>query len=281
MTSRSLAVEPIPVSDRADAEVAAFLDACPTSFAQQTLGWRDVITRLDRDEPHFLGCRREGQLVGVLPAYRFEGRLGAILTSVPQAGPLGGIACHPDVPAEPVYEALLRAYAELATATGCALASVISNPFWPDRELYERHLEPDFVLENTCQVLDLDDALDRDGRFVGGSANLRRNLRKAESGALQIDEEQSAANVAEWYAIHAARHRAIGATPLPERMFTRALESMVPIDKARFFFVRLAASGEMVAGGFYVYHGGVIDALMPSASARHAEHRPNYLLGLH
>ncbi len=264
-----------------DAELEAFFSACPSSFAQQTSGWRDAIRSLGADEPMFLGCRRAGALVGVLPAYRFAGPLGAILNSVPQAGPLGGVACLPEADPEPVYAALLRAFAELGASTGCALASLISNPFWPDRDRVERHLEPDYVLENVCQVLDLSSAFDAEGSFVGGSANLRRNLRKAQRAPLRIDEEQSAANVEAWYTIHAERHREIGATPLPRGLFLGALLHMVPRDRARFFFVRRSADDEMVGGGFYVHHGAVIDALMPSVRSDQAKLGVAYRLALH
>jgi hypothetical protein len=278
--ARTLDVTVLASDPATDAEVGAFLDACPTSVAQQTTGWRDVITSVDRDEPLFLGCRDAGRLVGVLPAYRFRGPLGAILTSVPQAGPLGGVACHPDVDAAGVYEALLTAYIELGHSADCALVTAITNPFWPDRELYDRFFAPDFVLENSCQVLDLTAALAADGAFVGGSQNLRRNLRKAEAGTLAIDEDQSLRNVEEWFRLHALRHREIGATPLPGSLFTAALEHMVPREEARFFFVRLAESGDMVGGGLYLAHGRVVDALMPSVSSEHAALGPAYLLGL-
>jgi hypothetical protein len=56
---------------------------------------------------------------------------------------------------------------------------------------------------------------------------------------------------------------------------------MVPRGKARFFFVRLADGGEMVAGGFYVCHAQVVDALMPSVSTTHAKLGGNFLLALH
>src|SRR5262245_23560415 len=163
------AVEVMPASDAADAELDAFFEACPTSFAQQTPGWRDVITTAGDDEPAFLACRRRGRLVGVLPAYRFAGPLGAILTSVPQAGPLGGVAALPDVEPEPVYAALLSAFVAESARRGCVLATVITNPFWPDRALYDRHLRADYVLANACQVLDLEEGLDADGRPARGS----------------------------------------------------------------------------------------------------------------
>ncbi len=272
----------LPASDPAtDAALDAFFEACPTSVAQQTVGWRDVITGIDRDEPIFLGCRREGRLAGVLPAYRFAGPLGAILTSVPQAGPLGGVACLPDTDPVPVYAALMDAFLETARTRECALATVITSPFWPDRALYEDIRRPDYVLENACQVLDLKGALDAAGQPIGGSEHLHRQLRKACAGQLVVDEEQSAANVETWYAIHRARHGDIGATPLPYALFTGALAHMVPRDKARFFFVRRADSGEMVAGGFYVHHQAVVDAVMPAVRTDAAPLGANYLLALH
>ena len=70
MSSASLDVSLLP-SPQADAELSEFLDACPTSFAQQTQEWRDVVTSAGNDEALFLACRQGGALVGVLPAYLF------------------------------------------------------------------------------------------------------------------------------------------------------------------------------------------------------------------
>jgi hypothetical protein len=263
-----------------DAELDTFFDACQTSYAQQTRPWRDVIFGMGVDEPLFLGCRDAGVLVGVLPAYRFDGPLGAILTSVPQAGPLGGVACRAS-PREPVYEALTGAFLELARERGCALASLITSPIWPDRSLYERCRQPDFALDNSCLVLDLDEALDAAGELVAQPSNLRRNLRKAGSAALVIDEDQTEGNVHRFYAIHEQRQREIGVTPLPLRLFSLALEHAVPAGVARFFFVRRAADGEMLAGGFYVCHGAVIDAFMPAMRSDAAALAPNFRLAHH
>jgi hypothetical protein len=163
-----------------------------------------------------------------------------------------------------------------------ALATVYTNPIWPDHELIERFLAPHYVLENACQVLDLERGVGADGSFPLASENLRRNLKRAESGALRVDRDATPASVREWHALHAERHGEIGATPLPLAMFLGALEHMLPQEKASFFFVRLAERPEvMVAGGFYVHHGGVIDALMPAFRSAYAELAPNFLLAAH
>jgi hypothetical protein len=282
MTRGSFDVRVVAAGDHsADAELEAFFAACPTALAQQTPAWREVIAGTDRDEPFVLTCWHDGRLVGVLPAFRFVGRLGAVLNSSTQAGKLGGVASLPGFEPAPIYEALLGAFAELGASTGCAVATVISNPFWPDAELYERYLRPDYALENVCQVLDLSQALDASGELTAASDHLARNLRKAQSGALAIDERQTRDNVEEWYAVHQRRHTEIGAAPIPKALFTGALEHMVPRDQARFFFVRATDSQTIVGGGFYLYHGAVIDALMPSVATAALEHRPSYLLALH
>jgi hypothetical protein len=275
-------IEVVPIADRnLDGEIDTFLDQCPTSFAQQTPSWRDVIANTGTDEAAWLGCWQGGVLAGLLPAFRFEGPLGAILTSVPQAGPLGGIACAEPADREAVFQALTAAFLDRARALDCDLATVISNPFWPDRDLYERFLAPDYVLENALLALDLTVDFDDAGTPLRGTTALRRNLRRARSGALQIDEDQSVANVETWYDIHARRHREIGATPLPRDLILGALEHMVPKGRARFFFVRAVETGEMASGGLYLRHALVVDAFMPSMDSRYADLRPNHLLGAH
>jgi CelD/BcsL family acetyltransferase involved in cellulose biosynthesis len=282
--SAPLAIERLPANDpAADAELDAFFAGSPASVAQQTVGWRNVISAIGADEPMFLACRERagGAIAGVLPAYRFAGPLGAVLNSCPQAGPLGGVACRAGADAEAVSTKLLEAFVALAVETRCATATVITNPFVPDRATCERAMAPDFVLENRCQALDLREDLDERDMPRAKSDNLRRNIRVATSGALIVDGEQTLESVGAWYEIHAERHRAIGAVPLPRAMFAAALEHMVPRGSARFFFIRRADDGAMVAGGFYVCHGAVVDALMPSMSGDAGDLAPNYLLALH
>ena len=261
-------------------EIIAFFERCPRSFAQQTPAWQNVIARLGQDECFFLTCSSRGEVVAVLPAYRFPGPLGPVLTSACQAGPLGGIACLEEESAKEIYGVLLDSYQQLASDTGCVLATVMMNPFWPDRGLYNSAFEPDYVLENVCQVLDLQHGVDSAGRFLDGTAHLQRNLRRLDPDQFLLDVKQDFANLDEWYEIHSERHRDIGAVPLPKALFAAALDEMIPLDKGRFFFVRRQDSGVMVAGGFYLWHGAVIDALMPSVSTRHARSGANYFLAL-
>lgn len=282
MRRGSLHVEVLAAGDPvADAELDRFLEQCPASVAQQTPGWRNVITSLGADQAMFLGCRQGEQLVGVLPGYRFEGPLGAILSSCAQAGPLGGVACLPEADREAVYEALLEAFLQISAASGCVAATVISNPFWTDLDLCRRFLQPDYVLENVCQVLDIQQALDAEGNFVNASPKLRYNLRRSQRQVLHVDDRQTADNLAAWYAIHRARHRELGIEQLPEAMFWRALEELIPRDKGRFLFARHSETGELVSGALFIYHGQVMDMVIASGRSDYARFRPNYLIPLH
>ena len=266
--SLTLTVAALSVTDGpVQREIDAFLAACPSSFAQQSTAWCRVITSLGADEPVWLGCRHGGRLVGVLSAYRFRGPLGAILCSMPQPGALGGVAAADGDARAEIIAALASAFAEHARGLGCDLATLISNPFWPDEALIRRHLRPDYGLRNELLALPLRDGLDEHGNLTQASASLRRNLRTAQAARLQVDAEQSESNLEDWIAIHRHRAHEIGATPLPETLFRSALAHMVPRGLAHFLFVR-TADGEMAAGGLYLHANRVIDAYLPAIDAR-------------
>src|SRR5262245_5451084 len=140
---------------------ALFAD-CPHAFIQQSTAWAEAIAALGPDQPLFLMAVREGAAVGGLPLYLFQGPAGSILTSVPQAGPLGGVFVRRGEPAEPVYAALLERAERIAREQRCLAFTVITSPFADDLALYERHLRPDLLLENFTQAVSLERVI-RDG----------------------------------------------------------------------------------------------------------------------
>jgi hypothetical protein len=272
-------VAPLAAGPAADAEAEELLAACPDAVAQQTPGWRDVVVSLGEDRAGYLAARAEGRLVGLLPVYHFAGTLGGVLVSCAQPGALGGVACRGDADRRTVYGALLDALRARARELGCALATVITNPFRPDRDLCDE-AGADFVLENRCQVLDLAEA-DGGDDLPHASSSHRRSVRKALGAGLEIDDAQSTDNVAAWHALHVARQRASGAEPLPRALADAALAEMVPRERGRFFFVRHPDSGRMIAGGLYLAHGSVVDAYMTAFDEAYGELCPNHLLAVH
>ena len=135
-------------------------------------------------------------------------------------------------------------------------------------------------MENLCQVLDLERDCGEDGSLPRAATSLRRNLRRAASAGFAIDDRATPETVAEWYELHAKRQGEIGAPALPADLVRAALEHMVPRERARFFFVR-DDSGALLAGGLYVYHQQVIDALMPAVASEHADRGAGFALALH
>ena len=110
-------------------------------------------------------------------------------------------------------------------------------------------MEPDYELENTLIALDLERDLRPDGSFTQASSRACGATSRGRTPArCESTTSRASANLEEWLAIHEERHREIGATPLPRQLFRAALAHMVPVGRARFFFVRRVDDGEMVAG---------------------------------
>src|SRR5207253_230254 len=136
----ALRVEALPRSRVADYE--ALHAAAEGALAQQSVAWSDVIAPLGPDEPLFLVARDDaGRAIAGLPLFRFSGPQGAILTSVPQAGPLGGVFTRHDLAADlraAAHEALVAAAIARAETERCVALTVITNPFEEATDLYRR-----------------------------------------------------------------------------------------------------------------------------------------------
>jgi CelD/BcsL family acetyltransferase involved in cellulose biosynthesis len=260
----------------------ALFDRCPGAFVQQSTDWADVIRNLGPDRPVLLLARDNGVDVAGLPLYRFDGRFGPILTSVPQPGPLGGVFAAPELDSiarDRVYAALLRAAGDLARRERALALTVITNPFAPDRDLYERHLAPDFVFETFTQFVPLDTVAD--GRIPMADSkrrnDLRRHLRRAADAGLTARDAigDTEADLDRWMALHARRQREIGAAPLPRLLFANIRERLVPRGKAH--VVVVMAGGDIASAMWLVRHRDVVDAFIVSMDSRYGALAPNWL----
>jgi Acetyltransferase (GNAT) domain len=251
--------------------------ACPHAFIQQSTFWADIIRDLGPDQPIFLLANDEGRDVGGLPLYLYRGRPGSILTSVPQAGPLGGVFCRADSDRGPVYAALLGEAESIARANGCLALTIITNPFADDIELYQRHWHPSSVFENFTQVVPLDIAV-RGGQFIlpnNKKNNPAATIRKAELAGFSTKLCTTEREFKEWYSIHDLRARAIGVKPLNGR-----LVELIWGDLGRkgFSFLQLVmAEDQIAAGSLFILHRDTCDVYAVSMSNDHAPHAPNYL----
>lgn len=274
----------IEVLERAKAApYAQLFHECSNGLAQQSLEWSDVIAPISPDRPYFLVVRNmsDQTIIAGLPLYHFKGELGNILTSVPHAGPLGGIICTEklgDVTAHDIYQALIKRATQMAEEFGCIALTIITHPFLDDAGLYWGRTPPNYVLNNFCQVVDLKSIFDDSGAYNTGkssyNSHIRRNLSKAyEAGVtVQWGEEQ---DFDLWYEIHRERHSQLGAQPLPESLLKGVVTKMKTAGLGN---LAVAKMKETVIGGCaYIWNKEVVDAYMPSGDSNYLKYGINYV----
>jgi Acetyltransferase (GNAT) domain len=247
---------------------------------QQSSDWAEAIRDRGPDRPLFLLCERDGLPVAGLPLYLYRSPAGSVLTSVPQPGPMGGVFCRrglAQAEEDRCYALLLARAVELAREHECLTLTVITNPFRPDLGYYERHLAPDYVLENFTQYVPVATAVAGE-RIVLPDAlrrtNLRRNLDRAARAGFSVGPCASDEDLAAWYQVHAARHRELGARPLDEGLLRRILAVLGPRGRATLILVKHGS--EIASGGLYVYHRAVFDAYILSMNGKFADAGPNF-----
>ncbi len=275
----------IEILRRADAAPYAELFAsCPEAFVQLSLQWADVIAPISPDEPYFIVARDPsmGDILGGMPLYHFCAPLGGVLTSVPHAGPLGGVVTHSRMPLalkKEVYGALRGAALGLAEELGCVSVTIITNPFTDDAALYTESSPPDYTFNNFTQAIDITDIFKADGSYNTGKSrynnHINKNLAKAGRAGLSV-EWAVEADFDSWYDIHLKRHAELSALPLPKPLLKGILEGMAPAGMGGLAVVRC---GERVVGGcFYIWNRVVADAFIMSGDSAYFDHGINHIV---
>lgn len=276
-------VECFTLEDRALRErYDGLFEACPDAFVQQSTAWAEVIAPIASDRPYFLLAHADGQDVAGMPLYLFRHPLGNALSSVPQAGPLGGVFVAPSVAPsqhEAIYEALLRRAEALALEHECLSLSIITNPFQPDHERYARLLSPTYTLENFTQWIPMRNVVDEERRFVLPDllrrSNLSRNVKKALDAGFTVKDCDTDEELAAFHAVHARRHAELGVDAFPLSLFQRLRDVLVPAGKARLLLVK---KGDAIASGcIYLVHRHVLDVLRITVSSEFLAESPNFL----
>jgi serine/alanine adding enzyme len=229
---------PIPV-DRIDvAAVAAtennawnaYVDRHPRACLYHRAVWRDVIQSVFGHESLYLGAKRDGAIVGILPLIRLKSRLfGDYLVSMPYFN-YGGVLS--DTPA--VAEQLLRAAGAQAADFGCShveFRDTEPHGSWPSRT--------DKV------VMQLPLPADAAALWSGFTPKLRAQVRKPQKegaeftcGGVEL--------LPEFYQVFARNMRDLG-TPVYSRSFFQAIMDSFP-QQASIALVRYQR--RPVAAGF-------------------------------
>jgi hypothetical protein len=261
----------------------SLFESCPHALAQQSVSWSKAICPLMGDIPYFLVAlsRDDERPMGGLPLYFYAASFGNILTSIPHAGPLGGVFCRRELDAEikeQIYGTLLDAAKELALSLKCVSLTIITNPFEQDINLYEHKLSPSYVFHNFCQIMRLKTLFDPEGSLrlkkAEDNNDVRRNLKKSQKNALNV-RWGSLDDFSAWYCIHRQRHLELGAIPLPEELLRGLLVRLGP-EKSGLIVVE--KQGEVIGGVILVWHRLVADVFIMSTAAEGLKLGANYLL---
>ncbi|NYZ78491.1 hypothetical protein H0N96_03760, partial [Candidatus Micrarchaeota archaeon] len=252
-----------------------FVTSCPQSVTQQTLAWKRVIEGIwpDKDTPLYLKAERNGEIIGVLPSFVYDGIGGKVAVSLPHAGAYGGILTRPNLPTgerAEVYSELSKAWFQECRSAGCATATLTTAPFSNDLKYYLNDVKPDYRLDRFFQYVDLKAGADY-------NRSTRRNLRTAMAEGLEVYKDNSLKMVKEWYPIHEMRMKELNAPPLPWELFEGCLKHACPAGKADFWFVR-DSSGNLAAGCLYLKHNEIVDVFIMSAAASSMSQGANTIL---
>lgn len=275
-------VRAIRLTDPERSRYDAFFESCPDAFLQQSTYWAEVIAELGPDTPLFLLAEENGEAIAGLPLYLFEHRLGNVLTSVPQSGPLGGVFLRAGLaPAllDSAYATLLAEAVALARAHRCIALSLITHPFVDDLPRYRAHLQPEYVFENFTQYIDLREHFDAQGGVrlpdYHRRTNLSRNLAKAKRAGYRMRYCSDPAEIDALYQVHLKRHAEIGAPPIDARLLRNIATRLVPRNKA--FFLIIESDAGIASWAVYLRHRDVVDVLRLNMDSAAAAHCPNFL----
>lgn len=259
-------------------EYRHFIKSCPHALVQQTWEWGQVICGVGQDRPFLFLVRDENDRpIGALPAYMFECEPGSLMISVPQAGGYGGVVIGDPSRKEEIYSALLDAFIIEAKRQNCALATISTQPFFGDYDLYRRYFAPDFERENFYQFLDLktDILADASSKQRG---NIRRSIQKAQNCGLRVTFEDTDDRFDKWYSIQRRRMTELGAEPLPKKLFEGARQWLFSEEMG--FFAYVLDGSEVIGGALFVGLNEVLDVFLMSCDSDYMKKQPNNIMVL-
>ncbi len=261
-------------------DVNAFLESCTNALAQHTLGWREVIKSFENEGDRYLIAKRDGQVVGILPAFVYHNKNGNVLQSISYPAGYGGVVSNlKGLERADIFRDMLQELISLAKENDCILATICTSPFSNDLKLYGKYFKPDFIKANFYQYIDLKSGFttNKERNFRG---NIRKgiwqNIKKSDKYTLKIIEDDDLNSFYEWYKIHEKRMEEVNSEPLPKQLFEKSLEYMIKANKGKFVYLKY--QDKIVSGIFVIYLKGVIDYFAGSMDREYAYTQANSLL---
>jgi FemAB-related protein (PEP-CTERM system-associated) len=237
-----------------------YVHAHGDATACHLFAWRDVVSGVFRQQPHYLAARdATGAIRGVLPLVRLRSVLfGDFLVSMPYLN-YGGVLAD----SEAVGEGLVAEAVTLARTLGVShmeLRYVEPRlPSWPTRT------------DKVSMRLALQPRADDFHKALG--SKLRAQIKRPEKGGATC-QSGGAALLDDFYAVFAENMRDLG-TPVYSKKFFAEVLAAFP-EQARIFVVRVG--DEPAAAGFVLGFGRILEIPWASSLRRYNRLSVNMLL---
>lgn len=253
-----------------------FLLKTDKSLIYHSLKFRDFLKSFIEAEDRYLVAKDNGSIVGVFPCFiKHNERYGNVLNSLPFYGSNGGIIVDETLPRErkeQVKKELLQKFYELEDSCACISSTIVTSFFESDAEFYKRsciHQQRDSRIGQVV-MLPEDRGNIRNVLFYDHYCkNLRRDIRKAEKGGIQIFESHQKEDLCKLYDIHRENILALGGIPKPFSMFENLSKCFEYGNDYKVFFG--TKDGKIVSGLLLLYFNKTVEYYVPAVVE---EYRP-------
>lgn len=127
-----------------------FLKESPYPLFFASSAYKNLLSRFLNAEPNYLLAVNDiGKIVGSLPLIKCDSNWGTVFNSLPFYGSNGGVMSFGD---NNVVNQLLRHYKELLGGEKVVSGTIVSSPFEPENEMYEKQLDVRFKDSRIGQV---------------------------------------------------------------------------------------------------------------------------------
>ncbi len=219
------------------------------------------------DIPIFLICEVNGVDVAGVPIFLFSGKYGAIMTSIPQPGPAGGIFHISNLSSKSryvIFERLIDRIIQISKKNKCLLFSSNTNQIIDDSLIYKKLLMPQYIFNNFTQFIDLDKRQCR-------SSSLNYNVNSSMKNGLKFFIDDEKLYFDKWYKIHVKRNKEIGIEPLNKILFHSILKNKNNVKLAC-----VILEDKIISGCVFIFHKKILDIYMISFDSDYAKIKPNY-----
>ncbi len=268
MNGRRPSAAPVEVSrldPLSDPDWDRLVDSHPDASFFHKAAWARVLVRTYGHRPLYLACHQEGRLTALIPVMEvcsvFTGRRGVCVPFADYCSPLFfGKGTPP---------AVMGTLATLARERCWRHFEIRGGP----------RMEPDAsaAVSFLAHSLDLRGGADR--LFAGFDGSVRRAVRKAERGGLQVGIRTDREAVLEFYQLHCRTRRRHGLPPQPLAFFLNIHEEVIKTGSG--FLVMASDGSAPVAASIFFYHGTQAIYKFGASDERFQSMRANNLVMWH